>query len=74
MLSVSRKQDISGSQMQIYKLEPCITIKKKKKETLSFNWIYSNLYIWILDQREMSMAGAGCDNDAELVELTWPYT
>lgn len=41
---------------------------------LSFNWIYSNLYIWILDQREMSMAGAGCDNDAELVELTWPYT
>lgn len=75
LIHFSRKQNISGSQMQIYSLESCGTIRKKrKKKHLYFNWIHCNFYIWISDHREMSMAGAGCDNDAELVELTWPYT
>lgn len=57
--------------MQIYTLEYCRTIKKEK---YSFNWIYSELYIWSSDHSEMSLADAGCDNDAELGEMIWLYT
>lgn len=57
--------------MQIYTLEYCRTIKK---ENFSFNWIYCELYIWSSDHSEMSLADAGCDNDAELGEMIWLYT
>lgn len=62
--------------MQIYALESCRTIinKLKKKVKFYFNWIYSELHIWSSDHKEMSLADTGCDNDAELREMIWPYT